>query len=119
MKCFGLFPENRHPRLDIRGLQFGCQTALEAGNKPLLQIVNLARRTITRKHDLLAPIEERIKGVEELFLGTFFAGQEMYIIDQENIGLAVALSKSDQHIMLDRVDELVGESFTGKVHHLL
>ena len=78
----------------------------------MFEVSNLARRPITRKHDLLAPVEERIKGVEEFFLGTFFAGQEVYIIDQENVCLAVALSKPDQHVMLDRVDELVCEPFT-------
>src|SRR6202020_195423 len=90
MKCFSLFPENRHACLDIRRLQFGCQTTLEARNKSLLQVGNFACWSITRKHDLLTPVKKGIKGVEEFFLRALFAGQEVYIIDQENIRLAVA-----------------------------
>jgi hypothetical protein len=41
------------------------------------------------------------------------------IVDQQNICLAIALSKPDQHILLDRVDEFVDEPLTREVHHLL
>ena len=57
--------------------------------------------------------------MEKFFLGPLFAGQEVNIVDQQNICLTIALSKPDQHIVLDRVDELVGEPLTREVHHLL
>jgi hypothetical protein len=53
--------------------------------------------------------------VEKFFLGPLFAGQEVNIVDQQNICLTVALSKPDQHIVLDRVDE----PLTREVHHLV
>ena len=53
--------------------------------------------------------------MEKFFLGTLFAGQELNIVDQQNICLTIALSKPDQPIMLDRVDELVDEPLAREV----
>src|ERR1700712_1832244 len=63
-------------------------------------------------------VEERIEGVKEFFLRALFPAEELDVVDEQKIGLAVALAKLDEGIVLDRVDELVDEEFAREVHHL-
>src|SRR6266536_725904 len=63
-------------------------------------------------------IEKRIERVKEFFLGTLFASEKLDVVYQEEIDLAIALSEFDQIAVLDRVDELVDEQFTGDINHL-
>src|SRR4029077_16793948 len=95
------------------------QSAFEAGNKALFQVGDLACRTITGKHDLLPAIGQRIERMEKFFLGTFFAGQKVNIVDQQDICLTIALPKSDKRVVLDRIDELIDEPFAREIHYLL
>ncbi len=48
---------------------------------------------VARNHDLLLVIVQLIEGVKELFLGALFIAQELYIVDEEDVGLAIALVK--------------------------
>src|ERR1700757_1303871 len=57
--------------------------------------------------------------MKKFLLGTLFSGQELNIVDQQNICLTIPFSKPDQHIVLDRVDELIGEPLAREGHHLL
>lgn len=57
--------------------------------------------------------------MEEFFLGSFLAGQKLDIVDEQDIDIAVAVSKGRVALVLDRVDEFVGEGFAGHVHYLL
>ena len=55
------------------------------------------------------------EGVEELLLGTLLAGKELYVVDHQNVGLTIAPSESDKGVVLDGVDELVGELLATEV----
>src|SRR5882762_2640225 len=63
-------------------------------------------------------IEKRVESVEEFLLGTLFAPEKLNIVNQKKIGLAIPLPEFDQITVLDRVDELVDEQFTGDIDHL-
>src|SRR5438093_3096687 len=63
-------------------------------------------------------VEKRIERVKEFFLGTLFASKKLDVVYQEEIDLAITLSEFDQITVLDRVDELVDEQFTGDINHL-
>ena len=54
-------------------------------------------------------VEEGVEGVKKFFLRTLFAAEEMDVVDQEKIGLAIAFAESNEVVVLDRVDELVDE----------
>jgi hypothetical protein len=56
------------------------------------------------------------KSVEELFLGTLLSGKKLDIINHQDIGLTVALAESHQGIVLNRIDELIGELFASEVN---
>jgi len=114
----GFFAENRETRLDVGRLKLGGQTPFEAGDEALLEIGDFRRRAVAGEDDLLVPIEECVEGVEEFLLGTFLAGEELDIVDEEEISLAIALAKFDEGIVLDGIDELVGEFLRREIHHL-
>ena len=83
----------------------------------MLEVRDFRRRPIARKHDLLMSVEERVESVEEFLLRPFFAAEELDVVDQKQIGLAIPLPKFDQVTVLDRVDELVDEKLAREIHH--
>ena len=113
-----LLAQNREARLDIRRLQFRGQTPLEARNEAMLEVGDFRGGPIAREDDLFMAVEERVEGVEEFFLRAFLAAEELDVVDQEQIGLAIAFAEFDQRAVLDRVDELVDENLARKVHDL-
>src|SRR5436309_9269940 len=78
---------------------------------------NLRSRPIAGEDNLFMSVEKRIERVKEFFLGTLFASEKLDVVYQEKVDLAIALSELDQITVLDRVDELVDEQFTGYIDH--
>ena len=52
---------------------------------------------------------KRIKGMKEFFLGAFLAGNELYIINEQNIDRAILLTKRLSGMRTNGVDQIVGE----------
>ena len=63
-------------------------------------------------------IVQCVKGVEEGFLGLVFAREELNVIHQQNVDIAVLSLELRGLVVLDRIDEVVGELFAGYVSHL-
>ena len=82
---FGLLLQNRDLRLEIRRLDVGDQSPLEARPQPLFERRNLVRRAVAAEHDLLLRIVERVERVEELGLRAFFAGEELDVVDEQHV----------------------------------
>ena len=70
------------------------------------------------QHDLLVGVVERVEGVEELLLGLGLALQELDVVDQQHVDVAVAPLEPVLPVVADRVDELVGELLARHVAHL-
>ena len=70
------------------------------------------------EHDLLVGVVEGVEGVEELLLGLGLALQELDVVDQQHVDVAVAPLEPVLPVVADRVDELVGELLAGHVAHL-
>ena len=65
----------------------------------------------------LVRVVERVERVEELFLRLLAAGEELDVVDQEQIAVgAVARAELVHLVVLQRVDELVREAFGRHVH---
>ena len=84
----------------------------------MLKVCNFRSRPIARKHNLFMPVEKRVEGVEKFLLRTFLAAEKLNVVDQKQVGLAIALAEFDQVIVLNRIDELVDEKLARKIHHL-
>ena len=110
-----LLAQNGQPHLDVGRLQVGDQAPLKPGNQPLLEVLDLAGRTVARQHDLPVRLVQRVESVEELLLDALFARQELNVIDQQHVGLPVFFSESDQLVVLNAVDVLVRELLRGHI----
>ena len=72
-----------------------------------------------RQHDLLAVLVDRVERVEELFLGPLLVGDELDVVDEEEVDPAVAGPELVDLALLDRGDELVGELLARRVDDAL
>ena len=54
-----------------------------------------------------------VEGVEELLLDTFFAFDELNVVDQQHIDIPVTAFEGDSAVITQGVDEVVGE-FLGR-----
>ena len=70
------------------------------------------------QHDLLVGVVEGVERVEELLLGLGLALQELDVVDQQHVDVAVAALEAVLPVVADRVDELVGELFARDVADL-
>ena len=52
-----------------------------------------------------------VKGVEEFFLSRFFTGDELDIIDQQDIDVAIAFSERLGIMAANGIDQIIGEFF--------
>ena len=85
---FCLLLQDPKTQFVIRRMQVDDQTALQAAFDTILKILDLARRAVGGNHDLFVLIDQRIEGVEELFLRAVLAGDELHIIDHQDIDRA-------------------------------
>ena len=58
---------------------------------------------------------QRVEGMEELLLDTFFALDELDVIDEQYVDIAIAALERDLAVVSKRVDEVVGELLSGDV----
>jgi len=61
----------------------------EAGLQALFEALHFLRITVTGEDHLLLPFEQRVERVEELFLRTFLAGEELDVVDQQRVERAI------------------------------
>ena len=75
------------------------------------------RRAVAGDHDLLARVVQGVEGVEELLLGSFLVLQELDVVDQQHVDVAVAAPEAVLLAVADHVDEVVGELLRAHVAH--
>ena len=81
----GLLVQDGDLGLDVGRLDVGDQAPFEAAVESLFEGGNLARRAVAADDDLLLRVVEGIEGVEELLLGAVLAGDELDVVDQEDV----------------------------------
>ena len=64
---------------------------------------------------MLVGIMQGVEGMEELFLGMFLFRQELDIIHQQDVDIAVFLPKGLRITIADGIYEFMGEFFSGDV----
>src|SRR5205807_2795205 len=76
------------------------------------------RRRVGREHELLPRFIERVERVKELLLRPFFSRQELDVVEEKCVDLAVAVAKLLHAIVTDRRDQLVDEGIGRHVDNL-
>ena len=109
--------EDRDARLEVRCLDVGDQAALEARAQAVFELLDFARRAVGRQDDLLVGDVQGVEGVEEFFLRALLAGEELDIVDHQDVDGPVLLAEELGLAFLDGADDLVGELLTRDIEH--
>jgi hypothetical protein len=96
-------------------LQLDRQAHFKAGDEPLFHVADFRRRGIAGEDDLLAAVAEGVEGVEEFLLGAVLAGEELDVVDEQDVDLPVIAAELGQLSVLDGADVVVGELLAGDV----
>ena len=90
-----LLAQDRDARLELGALDVGDEAPREARDEALFHPLELLRVLVARDDDLLVGLMERVERVEELFLRLRLRGEELDVVDEEQIAaLAVAARNS-------------------------
>ena len=114
-----LGPEDRDARLQVRRGQVGDEAPLEPAPEPLLERQDRLGRPVGAQDDLLAVLVDRVERVEELLLGPLLVGDELDVVDEEEVDPPVAGPELVDLALLDRGDELVRELLGRRVDDAL
>ena len=108
--CLAL--EDGNAKLGIRRLDIHDQTAFETALDTFLQVLDVLGRTVGGENDLLACVVERVEGMEKFFLCGDLTRDELNIVDEEHIRVAVFFLELGCGLLFDGANELVCEVFT-------
>ena len=109
--------------LQIRRLDVDGQAGFKAGDQACLEPLEVFWRYVGGDHNALIGLMQRVERMEELFECSFLAAQELDVVDQQYVDLAVtAVEFLDLAGILvgiaQRFDEFVGEFLAGYVANL-
>ena len=113
----GLLADDRDLHLEVRRLDVGDQPPLEPRAQPLLERRDLLRQRVGGHDDLLLRVVERVERVEELLLGRVLARDELDVVHQEHVELAVAALELVHALEAQGVDQVVQEPLGRQVEH--
>src|SRR5690606_4895394 len=105
----GLLLQDAEAKLVVRRVQVDDEPALQAALDPFLQPLNFPGRAIGRNDYLTVLIDERVEGVKELLLRRILSGDELKIIDHEDIDAAKQFLEGDDLALSQGLDEAVHE----------
>jgi hypothetical protein len=111
--CFAL--EDGDFGFEVGGLDVGDETPLEAAAEAVLEVLELLGGAIAGDYDLFHGLVEGVEGVEELLLGALLAGEELDVVDEQDVDGAEAVAEAGHLVVADGVDHVVGELFTGDI----
>ena len=96
-------------------MDVGDQSPLEAAAQAVFDLGQLLGRTVAGDDDLPHRLVQGVEGVEELFLRALLADQELDVIHQQHVHVAVLVAEAGHLVVPQRVDHLVGEFLAGHV----
>ncbi len=110
-----LLTQDGNAGLEVRRLNIDRQTAFEPGNEAFFEAADFAWRTVGGENDLLMSIIEGIEGMEEDFLESFLAGEEVDVINQQDIDVSEVLPEFRKGFTVQGVDIEVAEFFAEEI----
>ena len=80
-----LLAQDGDARLEVGAADVDDDALAEARAQALLELLELARRPVGGDDDLLAGLVERVERVEELDLGLLLLGEELDVVDEQDV----------------------------------
>ena len=102
----GLVFQDGHTGLVVRGLDIRQQAPFKTGPQPVLQGGHIAGLPVGGHDDLLAGFVKGVEGMEKFLLGGFLTGDELDIVNEHQIGLAVLVLEIRLGALLDGGDAM-------------
>ena len=102
--------QDRDARFEFRRLDRHRESPAEARLQALLEAFDFLRIAIAGEDHLLLPFEQRVERVEELFLRTVLAGEELDVVDQQRVERAVRLLELVDRVVLQGADHVADEA---------
>lgn len=84
-----LLAQDRDTGLEVGRLDVGDQSPLEAAAHAIFETGQVLRCHVARDHDLLVVVVQRVERVEERLLRLGTALEELDVVDQEDVDIAV------------------------------
>src|SRR5271166_5526581 len=100
---------------EVGGLNVGDQSPLEAAAQAVFDLGQFFGRAVAGDNDLLHRLVQGVEGVEEFFLGALFAGEELDVVDEQDVDVAELVAERRHLVVAQRVDHVVGELLAGGV----
>ena len=113
----GLGQHDRRTRLEVRRVDRHAQAPRQSRLQARFQALHLARVAVAGQDDLLAAVEQRIEGVEELFLRAVLAGEELDVVDQQRVHLLEAALELVHRLFDQRLGHGAEELLAAQVKH--
>ena len=117
--ALGLVAQDGQAGLQVGRLDVGDQAPLEAAPQALLERRDGVGHAVGGDDDLLVGAVQRVERVEELLLEALAVLQELDVVDQQDVDVAVAALEGVAGVGPDGVDELVEERLGRDVAHLV
>ncbi len=107
--------QDGQPGREVGWLDGDRQAPLEAVAQAGLEVGELAGDAVGGEDHLAPAFVERVEGVEELVLGVALALEELDVVDEQHVEVAVAALEPLGALCAQRGDELAGEGLGGRV----
>lgn len=108
---FAFFLDDGDFCLQFGGLDIGEDSPFKPGAEPIFQAGDLFGGSVGAQHNLFSGVMKFVERVEEFVLGLLFAAEELDVVDEKQIALAVILSEELHGLGLEMGDEFVHEVF--------
>ena len=112
-----LLGDDVEPELEVRRVDVGDQPPGEARQNPALDPLKVLRAAIGGDHQALPRRDDLVHRVEELLLRGILAGDELDVVDHQQIGRAQPLLEAVGVLGAHRGDELEHELLGGHIDH--
>jgi hypothetical protein len=107
--------ENGQFGFQIRRLDIGNQSPLEAAVQAFLQSRDLLGGSVAGNDDLLLSVIERVESMEKLLLRSLLPGQELNVVHQQDVDIPISLPELKGVVEPDGIDKVVNEPLGGDI----
>ena len=109
--------QDRDPRLEVWRLHVDAEAPAEPAHEALLETGQLVRRSVGGDRDLPPASVEMVERVEEFCLRLLALGEELDVVDQQDVHLAVPVAELVPLTFAHGLDELGDEALGRHVLH--
>ena len=111
----GFLPEDRYARFEVWCLDVRDESPFEARAQAVFKCLDLARMAVALQDDVFVCIVQRVERMKEFFLRVLLFGEELDIVDEQDVDVAVFLAERFGIAVSDGIDEFIRKFFARNV----